>query len=170
MDGRKAELATQFRIAGASIQMPVGAFLLIRKNGQLGAIRLVRVDSGERTDNGTSAYESYFVANSSDPLTGTTTVRHSGELDIRPLKGPGRDLWIYKTGAYRVLVGKWVFGFVTPDTIWMLPDHHNSDHGYEFAPTSACDLSQIDSNDKRLRWSRYNPDGSVILPLSDLPK
>jgi hypothetical protein len=169
-DTRTGDLATQFRIGGAAIRMPVGAFLLIRKGGQIGAVRLVNIDSAERTDYGTSAYESYFSANSSGPLAGQTAVRHSGQLDIRPLKGPGRDLWIYKTGAYRALVGNWVFDFTTPDTIWMLPEHHNSDHGYEFAPTSACDLSQIDANDKGLRWFHYDPNASVVLRLADLAK
>src|SRR5438045_1118044 len=40
LDNRNDNLATQFGIRGTSIQIPVGAFLLVRKNGEVGAIRL----------------------------------------------------------------------------------------------------------------------------------
>jgi hypothetical protein len=55
--------------------------------------------------------------------------------------------------------------------IWMAgTSFWKEDHSYEFAPTSACDVSEIDATDKRLRWFRFDPNASVILPLADLPK
>jgi hypothetical protein len=42
--------------------------------------------------------------------------------------------------------------------------------GYEFAPTSACDISEVDANDKRLRWFRADPNAKITLQLADLPK
>jgi hypothetical protein len=44
------------------------------------------------------------------------------------------------------------------------------DHGFEFAPTSACSLSDIDAADKRLRWFRWDRTTQMTLPLADLPK
>jgi hypothetical protein len=165
-DAKRGEVAPEFRIANAAIQIPVGAFLLIRKNGEMGALRLTSVG-------GTSSYESYFVANSLDSFVGKRVVQHSGEINVKPLRGPGRDLWIYKPSGYKARVGKWSFGFNSP-TIMDMSDASFwtglGDHGYEFAPTSACDLSEIDTKDKRLRWFRYDPNASIVLPLADLAK
>jgi hypothetical protein len=44
------------------------------------------------------------------------------------------------------------------------------DEGFEFAPTSAQTVAEIDANDKRLRWFRYDPDTRIEVPVSDLPK
>jgi hypothetical protein len=44
------------------------------------------------------------------------------------------------------------------------------DEGYEFAPTSAQNVAEIDASDKRLRWFRFNPDARIVVPVSDLPK
>jgi hypothetical protein len=169
MDVREGEFATQFRVGGPSIQMPIGAFLLIRKGGQIGAIRLISIDPTATQNYGKSSYESYFPADASGSFHAALT-RQTGELDVRPLKGPGRDLWIYQPGPHRARIGKWSFSFVTPDMIWMAPYHHGPSNDYEFAPTSACDLSQVDANDKRLHWFRYDPNASVVLPLADLAK
>jgi hypothetical protein len=72
-----------------------------------------------------------------------------------------------------VLVGAWEFYFSYPDimnmshvTFWK--GHH--DEGFEFAPTSACQVSEIDATDKRLRWFRWDKTTRVTLPLADLPK
>jgi len=170
MDTRAGDLAKQFRIGGTSIQMPIGAFLLVRKNGQIGAIRLTNIDLTATEDYGKSSYESYFLSDALSSFNAATAMRQSGELDVRPLKGPGRDLWIYQPGPHKALIGKWSFSFVTPDMMWMAPYHRSPNKDYEFAPTSACDVSEIDATDKRLRWFRYDPNVSVVLRLADLPK
>jgi hypothetical protein len=170
MDSRNSNLATQFRIGGSSIQMPIGAFLLVRKNGQIGAIRLTNIDSTATEDYGKSSYESYVSSDASISFNAATVIRQTGELDVRPLKGPGRDLWIYQPGPHKARIGKWSFSFVTPDMMWMAPYHRSPSKDYEFAPTSACDVSEIDAHDKRLRWFRFDPNAKVILPLADLPK
>jgi hypothetical protein len=46
---RDDNFAAQFIVSGGSVKMPVGAFLLVRKNGKIGAIRLTSVAvSGQR--------------------------------------------------------------------------------------------------------------------------
>jgi len=170
LETRSGDRATQFRIGGSSIQMPIGAFLLVRKNGEIGAIQLTSIDPRATEDIGMSSYESYSSSGSPGLFHATSTTRQTGELDVRPLKGPDRDLWIYQPGPHKARIGKWSFSFVTPDIMWMAPYHRNPSRDYEFAPTSACDPSEIDVQDRRLRWFRSNPDATVVLPLSDLAK
>jgi len=44
------------------------------------------------------------------------------------------------------------------------------DYGYEFAPTSARSVGEIDASDSRLRWFRFDPNARVTIPVSELPK
>ena len=44
------------------------------------------------------------------------------------------------------------------------------DEGYEFAPTSAKSLVEVDASDKGLKWFRYDAETKVVLPVSELPK
>jgi hypothetical protein len=169
-DTRPGDLATRFSITGGSVKMPAGAFLLIRKrkNGEIGALRLTNIDPTSTEQDGKSTYESYFQGDGSGSLSAANV--QTGKLSLKPLKGPGRGIYIYQPGQNRARVGKWSFAFVTPTVMGMWPYHRDGDHGYEFAPTSACNLSEINANDKRLRWFRYDPDASIILPLSELPR
>jgi hypothetical protein len=168
-DTRPGDLATRFSIAGGSVKMPAGAFLLIRKNGEIGALRLTNIDPTSTEQDGRSTYESYFQGDGSGSLAASNVLRQTGELSLKPLKGPGRGVFIYQPGQNRARVGKWSFAFVTPTVMGMWPYHRDGDHGYEFAPTSACNLSEVDVHDKRLKWFRYDRNASVILPLAELP-
>jgi hypothetical protein len=169
VNNRNDHLATQFVIRGTSIQMPVGAFLLVRKNGEVGAIRLTNIDPAVTEDYGKFTYESYFPSDAAGLFRSGKLARHAGELDVRPSKGT-RGIY-YQPGSHKASIGKWTFAFDVPSRMHMSGiSFWKEDHGYEFAPTSACDLSEINANDKRLHWFRYDPNASVILPLSDLPK
>jgi hypothetical protein len=73
---------------------------------------------------------------------------------------------------YTAWIGKWSFTFASPILISMATPSPEAgeDGAYEFAPTSACDVSEIDALDKRLRWFRYDSKTKVVLPLAELPK
>jgi hypothetical protein len=170
-DNRADALATQFVIGGPSIKMPVGAFLLIRKNGEIGAIHLTKIDSTSTDDLGKSTYESYFPVDSAGSFRSgsVNVIRQTAEPEVKPLAGMIRG-FAYQPGPHKARIGKWSFSFVSQTMIYMSPYHRNGDQGYEFAPTSACDVSEIDANDKRLRWFRFDPNAAVTLPLADLVK
>lgn len=169
LDSQNDNLAAQFVVRGTSIQMPVGAFLLVRKNGEIGAIRLKNIDPAVTEDYGKFTYESYFPSDAAGVFRSGKLVRHAGELDVRPSKGT-RGIY-YQPGLHKANIGNWTFAFNFPATLHMSGiSFWKEDHGYEFAPTSACDLSEIDAKDKRLRWFRYDPSARVTLSLSDLPK
>jgi hypothetical protein len=79
----------QFEIQGTTIKMPVGAFLLVRKDGQIGAIRLVSIDVKATEYLGKSTYEAFFPADQSGSfLSGNgNVVRQSAVIEIKPEGG-----------------------------------------------------------------------------------
>jgi hypothetical protein len=149
--------------------MPIGAFLLIRKNGQIGAIRLTSIDPTATEYFGKSSYESYFPGDSLGSFRSGNSTRQSNELDVRPSKGT-RGIY-YQPGRHKARIGDWAFVFEYPTWMAMSSITFWEEHkGYEFAPTSACDISEVDANDKRLRWFRDDPNAEITLQLVDLPK
>jgi hypothetical protein len=172
-DSRGDDVATGFVVSAGSVTMPIGAFLLVRKGTQVGAIRLTSIDSSATEWIGKSTYESFFQPDSSESLTGKNVIRQAGELDVQAAKGPGRGIYIYQPGTIRAFIGKWKFAFGSPRMMTMSDTSFWTgvgDHGFEFAPTSACNLSDVDVNGKNLKWFRYDRTTSVTLLLSDLPK
>jgi hypothetical protein len=173
-DSRMEDLATRFIIHGGTIKMPIGAFLLVRKKTDIGAIRLISIDPTSTEWLGKSVYESYFQSNASGSFSSGNVVTKTGELNLQESKGLGRGVYIYKPGPYRASIGKWSFSFFGPSLMGM-SDHSSwtgdfGDHGFEFAPTSACNLSEVNVHDNRLRWFRYDRNANVILTLSELAK
>jgi len=151
----------------------MGAFLLVRKNGQIGAIRLTSINPNATQLFGKSAYESVFQKSGSAVTFPQNAVSQKGELDVQDLKGPGRGLFVRRPPGYKAQIGKWKLDFKTPDSIWMSDSSAWTgvgDHGFEFAPTSACSLSEIDASDNRLRWFRFDRNTPLTLALDELPK
>ncbi|HLK53845.1 MAG TPA: hypothetical protein VKU42_10325, partial [Candidatus Angelobacter sp.] len=73
-------------------------------------------------------------------------------------------------GQNKLWVGKWWFGCLTPSLINMSSHFSEKDKGYEFAPTSARSVREIDASDNRLKWFRFDPNARIVVPVSDLPK
>jgi hypothetical protein len=174
MDSRDDELASRFVVSAGAVKMPIGAFLLIRKKAEIAAIRLTSIDPAATEWLGKSVYESYYQGDGSGSFSAGNVVRATGNLNLQQSKGPGRGIYIYKPGPYRAEIGKWSFAFDGP-SMMVMTDHSSltgdySDHGFEFAPTSACDLAEVNIHDKRLKWFRYDRNASVTLPLADLAK
>lgn len=171
-DKRADDVATRFVVSLRTVRLPIGAFLLVRKNGQVGAIRLTGIDPAATEWLGKSTWESFFQPDRSGSLQAKNVVRLTGELDVRSPKGV-HSLYSYGAGQRDAHIGKWTFSFGSP-TLMPMSDASfwagRGDHGYEFAPTSACSLSEIDTTDKRLRWFRWDRSTQVTLPLADLPK
>ncbi len=81
-------------------------------------------------------------------------------------------VFVYTKGHSQVLIGKWKFRFSYPDLLNMSNVSFwagHRDESFEFAPTSACQISEIDATDKRLRWFHWDNTTQVTLPLADLP-
>lgn len=171
-DKRSTSDATQFKVSVGTVSMPVGAFLLVRNGSQLGAIRLTSLTPGPNRAEGRSNYESFSLPDKSRSFTVSGVKQQAGDIYIGETVGV-HAVFVYTKGHSQVLIGSWKFYFSYPDLMNMSrasfwKGHH--DEGFEFAPTSACQLSEIDASDKRLRWFRWDKTTQVTLPLADLPK
>jgi hypothetical protein len=166
---RAAEDTAQYIVGPRAILVPKGALLLIRKGKSIGAVRFTSIELGGEVGVGKASYESYFQEDGTKSFLAPGVVRQTGMIDLRPLVGIGH--LAFQLGQDRIDVGPWSFGCGHPGQIDMWPYRGDSrDYGYEFAPTSATSITEIDATNKRLKWFRFDPEWSVTLPLSELPK
>ena len=171
-DKRVDGASTRFVISIGTVTMPVGAFLLVRNGGQVGAIRLTSFDPVATQYQGKSNYESFFLPDKSTSFTAKNVERQAGEIYIGPTTGV-HAVYTHTAGHNTARAGKWIFYFSYPTLMNM---SHASfwkgerEEGYEFAPTSACNLAEIDAADKGLRWFRWDRTTRVTMLLADLPK
>ena len=166
----EAEASVESFVMGPwAISMPTGALLVIRKNGKVGALRLTAVVQGDAIGLGTATYESYFQGDGSANFQRPNVTKLRGEIELKPLKGVGR--FSFQTGKNKIRVGSWSFGAAAPNLMNMWPFRGDSkDYGFEFAPTSARDISELNLSDPRLRWFKFDSSGGIVLPVRDLPK
>lgn len=170
-DKRSGADATQFKVSIGALTMPVGALLLVRNGSQLGAIRITSVEPAAKYE-GKSNYESFFLPDKTTSFAGSGVDHQTGDIYIGETVGV-HAVYVHTKGHYRTKSGPWTFWFPFPTTIDMSPATFwkgPHDQGFEFAPTSACEVSQIDVTDKRLRWFRWDKTTQVDLPLAELPK
>jgi hypothetical protein len=157
----------QFTMGPNYVHVPEEFFVLVRKGREIGAIRFIRIEQ-DAQGNGKSTYETYFQGDGSGSFLNSNVVQRTGEIDIRPMRGIHEFAW--QPGQNKLWVGKWWFGCYSPSLVNMSSHFSEKDEGYEFAPTSAQNVAEIDASDKRLRWFRFNPDARIVVPVSDLPK
>jgi hypothetical protein len=159
----------EFVVGPGEVRVPKGVFLLIRKGHEIGAIRFTSIEPGADVGTGKASYESYFQGDGSSSFRSANVEKQAGSIDLKPLKGLGRAS--FQIGKDKVEVGKWAFRTGHPGGINMWPCRGSErDYGYEFAPTSARGVEEVDASDKRLRWFRFDRDSSVTLQVADLPK
>lgn len=162
-----------FTVGGGFIKIPVGPFLLIRRNGQIGAIRLTSLSAGSTDWLGNSEYESYVQGLIDGSPTFNKGSQRTGKLVLKAPKGPGRGIYIYQPGTYKATVGLWKFAFSGPNTMAMSAaavHRNNGDGEFEFAPTSACDLSEVNASAAGLQWFHFDPNFAATLRVRGLPK
>jgi hypothetical protein len=159
----------QFVVGASEVRVPKGVFLLIRKGHQIGAIRFATIEQGDTVGTGKAGYESYFQADGSGSFRSSNVRKRNGENNLKPLKVIG---WLaFRTGQDKIRVGDWSFPSSSPGAVSMWPYRGSlKDYGYEFAPTSARNVGEIDTSDKRLKWFRFDLDSQVTLRVADLPK
>jgi hypothetical protein len=148
--------------------MPENYFLIIRKGDLLGAVRLtqIKLDSdGE----GQSTYESYFQGDGSGSFTNAHVIKRSGEITSKPVRSITHTL-SWKPGQHKLWVGNWWFGCMTPTLIPMASHYSKKDEGFEFAPTSAQSIGEVNVSDRGLKWFRFDPRSRATLQVADLPK
>lgn len=157
----------EFAMGPRYVLMPEKFFLLVRKGRDIGAVRFTKI--GQDADgNGKSRYESYFQGDGSGSFLSSNVIKRTEEIEIKPMRGIHAFAW--QPGQNRLWIGKWWFGCYSPSLVNMSLHFSENDDGFEFAPTSAISVEEINLSDKRLRWFRYAPDASISMPVSNLPK
>jgi len=167
----KRNPTNQFVMGPSEVLVPQGAFLLVRKGRKIGAIKFTSIEQGSTVGTGKASYESYFQGDGSGSFHSPNVRKQTGDNDLKPLKGIGR--LSFQVGKDRIRIGEWSFLSSSPGAVSMWPYRGSQkDYGFEFAPTSATDISEIDVTDKRLHWFRYdlNLKTSIHLSLCELPK
>ena len=162
-------LGSKFVIGPWAIRIPRGAFLLIRKGREVAAVRFTSFEFGTEPNTGKATYESFSRDDGSGSFLAGKVIKHSGEVHIRHVRGVRAVpiTWSQR----KVRIGKWSFGSNVPGLLDMYPyGREPKDRGFEFAPTSAQELGEIDVSDKRLKWFRFSNDKSITLSLSELSK
>jgi len=152
-----------------AVGMPQGVFLLIRNGKEVGAIKFSGIEAGDVPLIGKATYESFFQGDGSGSFQSSTVVHRSGEVSTKQLIGIGR--MSFGGGKRKVRVGKWSFAYHFPAWVSMYPyGEVERDYGFEFAPTSAREIAEIDPSDKQLKWFRYDSNTSTTIQLKDLAK
>jgi len=159
----------RFVVGPRAVSIPKGTFLLVRKGKELGAIKFLEFRPGKEPLMGCASYESYFQGDGTGSLQAANVIKESGEVSTKPLTGLGR--LAFGGGKRKLKVGKWAFAYHFPNWLHMYPfGDEERDHGFEFAPTSARELAEINVLDSRLRWFRYDSNSSTTLMLSEIAR
>jgi hypothetical protein len=137
------EAYPHFDIGPYSIQLPEKYILLIRKGNLVGAVQLTQINL-DSDGEGQSTYESYFQGDGSGSFKGANVVTRSGEIISKPVRSITHTL-SWKPGQHKLWVGNWWFGCMTPTLIPMASHYSNKDQGFEFAPTSASEINEVDA-------------------------
>jgi hypothetical protein len=96
--------ATQFTVSVGTVNLPIGAFLLVRNGSQFGAIRLTSLTPGPNRAEGRSNYESFFVPDKSVSFAGSGVDHQTGDIYIGPTVGV-HAVYVHTKGHNLALIG-----------------------------------------------------------------
>jgi len=152
-----------------AISAPIGVFLLVRKGREFGAICFKSIEPSEKINMGKSKFESYFQGDGSGLFIRKSVISVTGELNTKPLTGIGR--FSFGGGNRKLKVGNWSFSYNYPTWISMWPyGNEEGDYGFEFSPTSAKNIADIDVFDSHLKWYKYDSHSSIKISIKELGK
>jgi len=152
-------------VAQSQVCIPEGYFLLVRRNGSVGAIRLEHVKALKEPGTGEADYQSYFSQDGT-ALTSPMAVRRHGKVKDAALAGLGR--LAVQPKDTRLQVGPFSFDYGFPGCVGMnQAGKAELDEGFEFAPTDVVDLAKLDP-DGPWRWFRVEKNRRIRLSLGEL--
>ena len=138
------------------VQVPLGRILLIRKGSDCFALKFTRLWSQKNRSERFSAYEVYHQGDGTGDFLKKNVTMTEGKTSRLPLKGPFRP-YIYQPGDIFVKCGpyKLILGYKT-FVGFMPPDKGLGEYGFELAPTPWTDIKEVNVNDSRVKWYRYD--------------
>lgn len=191
---RRAE-PSEVGIYSKGVEIPLNRILLIRKENQYCALKFIHAwkemdeerlkvyandikkggiiaeSAREASEKKYATYESYYQKDGTQNFTGENILRKEGTAALLPLRGPFRPfvyqpgngcvecglfklLWSYKTGVVFIPLGK---------------GSSMRDYGFELAPTPWIDIKEVNINDPRIKWYRYDEKRErIFIPIDKL--
>jgi hypothetical protein len=139
-----------------AVLIPVGKFLLVRKDDNYGAVKLTESGAGKREGEEFARYECFYQGDGSADFSKPNVQVTEGELNQSKLFGIGRFAFDFgnkdiRCGPIRLgWSGKgWVYFYSTKQD--------QGDYGIQLAPTKWNDTSELNVFDPRLKWYKYDP-------------
>jgi hypothetical protein len=179
----------------SGVKMPLNRIILIRRENSFCALKFTRAwlemdeerlklladdirlggataeSARESAEKRYADYDSYFNRNGAPDFSNGIIQKKEGTASLLPLRGairpfiyqPGNGcvecgsfklLWSYKTGVSFIPVGK---------------SSSARDYGIELAPTPWTDINEVNINDSRIKWYRYDDKRKrVFIPINGL--
>jgi hypothetical protein len=152
----------EYGIGPSNICLPIGRILLIRRNRQIYALRVIEA----LTDRDRSAFAATLEV--SNLMAGNWKTRIE-RVEERQLRGFGHP-FMFQTGNVRVDFVNFALRFNGPACVSMYRyNTEEADQGIAFAPTAWKSLSDVQMSASRLTWYRVDVSRSTQSPLSSLP-
>jgi hypothetical protein len=142
-------------IAPNAIRVPIGIFLLARKNQEHCAVKFTKFWTGKTQEDEFVTYESYYQGDRTGNFSNKNVKIKREKLSSPKPRGIGRLAFSFgdrdiKCGSIKLeWSGKgWVYFFNS--------NQKQGDYGIELAPTIWMDISEVDVFDPRIKWYRYD--------------
>ncbi|MBN1103927.1 MAG: hypothetical protein JXL84_10985 [Deltaproteobacteria bacterium] len=160
--------STDVYIAPNAVMVPMGHFLLIKKNNEYCALKFLSYWNENHGQDRYATYISYYQGDGTGNFTKDTVQLHKGELSFPKPRGVGRLSFSF--GKKEVICGPIRLFWAGNGYIYFHREgQEQGDHGIELAPTKWTDISQVNVADHRLKWYRYDPGRPrSTIPLENL--
>ncbi len=148
-------LSSEVAIFEHTIRIPIGYFLLARRHSERCAVKLIDHWTTEGGSELYTIYDSYFSKHPVAFISPTAANYFRGELSFPKLVGIGR--LAFNFGELDIRCGSMQMHWTGVSWIYF---HHSGhalgDYGIELAPTPWTDIAEVNFNDPRLQWYRYD--------------
>jgi hypothetical protein len=160
-------------ISANSIGIPVGRFLLIRKENDYCAVRFTQNFTGKTEYDMHAEYESYYQGDKTGNFDSKSVcyrkefvyyTKPSFSIFGHPIRiGAKRDIICGPMELW------WSAGPNLTFVYYNRHDQNQGDYGFELAPTPWTDIKEVNVYDKRIRWSRFVAKSKrLLIPIDKL--
>jgi hypothetical protein len=143
------------QIGPNAVRIPLGKFLLVRKDNNYGAVKLTESRAGQKEGEEFAKYISFYQADGSGDFSRPNVQITQGELRKCKLFGIGRLAFDFgnkdiRCGPIRLTWSPkgWVRFYSTKQ--------EQGDHGISLAPTAWEEISQVNVFESRIVWYKYD--------------
>lgn len=153
----------------SGIELPLGRMLLIRKGTHCCALRFTRFWTEKNGREEYATYQVYYQCDGSGDFSNKNTTMIEGRASRLPLRGPFHP-FLYQPGDPYIRCGPSRLTWQYKTAVgFMPPDKGMGDYGFELAPTPWTDIKEVNINDSRVKWYRYDEKRErLFIPIDKL--